>query len=561
MGRTNKIIILIIVNVLKCFSISLEATGNAVQGEEYTLRCIESSSKVIWYKKKNTIGWSQDTFSNPSNNTGCLFHNNSSTNFYKFKECGVKHELTINSVDFKRDNGVDWSCQRYEGGGKVATFTVLVNVPLKSVEMRSIDLDEDTLTAHEQRQIHIECVTESAHSNIIVVLQVCNSRCFNYTTTSDKQPSTIFRTSLNATHLLDKATLQCIAESASGENRVTSSMVVLYVLHHPRIRIRKEEGRLYCIAEARPRNVTFLPWKHTLDNILVREIEGYYINTTVYSLNITNSQNNGGNYTCTVNNGIPDPYTKQYYQMAYYNLELKIHPNLYNVERNNNSLVGQNGSFSLKYLEDQTVNVSWYNNDTDLQTSSRITIREEPAEISHPYNNTIKLSGIKTILTITSINITDQGNYTCQVCNQCGCSSKTFQLDFNEDKRMEADEITDMDTTVMEILIGLAALFTCIIVIVIFIVYKRRTKSKGPILPVITENELYISSDLVCDQPHSSNTVPVQKPVEMEIIENDLYVSSDLVFDDNKKQDFPIYGQVNKVTCKNKTHDNKSSIG
>ncbi|ESO93980.1 hypothetical protein LOTGIDRAFT_228662 [Lottia gigantea] len=436
--------------------ISLKGSGVAIQDKEYTLECKTSLKQIHWYKDNIYFGES-----NIQNGLNCIFNQESDRNFYEFKNCGVKHKLTIKSIDYYRDNGKMWRCQYFNiqnfnsnrtlfvrdywciEFSKEAIPTTYINkricifpflVPVSSVQIKSTNLQFGTILVEESQLTTIQCVTSFAYPEPSVDLHVCydglNSRCNSYTATKSSENHTLitFQFTLNSTLEFDDTEIYCCAGNYLT-NISCSNSLKMYILHHPRVRVEVEEGRLLCIAVGRPKNMTFLPMKHTVDNILVREIEGYYINTTVYSLNITNSQNNGGNYTCTVNNGIPDPYTKQYYQMAYYNLELKIHPNLYNVERNNNSLVGQNGSFSLKYLEDQTVNVSWYNNDTDLQTSSRITIREEPAEISHPYNNTIKLSGIKTILTITSINITDQGNYTCQVCNQYGCSRKTFEVD------------------------------------------------------------------------------------------------------------------------------------
>ncbi|ESP04782.1 hypothetical protein LOTGIDRAFT_229901 [Lottia gigantea] len=339
-------------------SILLESDSEPQIGQEFTLTCNTSSVGINWYRNNIYIGWSENQYTIVKSDACNI---STDPERYTFEHCGVKHELTIKSLN-DLDDGSVWRCQNRQDSHFSNNFTL-----------------------------------------------------------------TVF----------------------TGQ---------------PRLFMNGQQ--LVCLYKAEQNSdMKFLPWKHSIDNELVREIEGYYISDTVYGLNMTNSQNNGGIYSCSVNDGGT-------VQKVVYNFIPQQAPHLYEPTLKGELQTGDNSTFTVTYLENNIlnrfVNVSWYRAGQILETVDRVTIGEEPSTISHPYNNNIKLPGIKTILTIKSVIVTDQEFYSSQICNQNGCSLASFQLAIADDVNGE-----DSDINVTEAVI-VAVLAVALLIVGIFVFIKCR---------------------------------------------------------------------------------------
>ncbi|ESO93996.1 hypothetical protein LOTGIDRAFT_153474 [Lottia gigantea] len=191
------------------------------------------------------------------------------------------------------------------------------------------------------------------------------------------------------------------------------------------------------------------------------------VNQTLTIKSVDFDRDNGSIWNCS-------------FQEHYDSYTLKITttpPTLYGstkTDRTDN--IGANVTFSVEYLDDRSLNVSWYHENRQLINSSRVTITESTEIL-------VNASGIKTILTITSINITDQGNYTCQVCNQYGCSRETFQLLLAENvtPTVYEDQGTKRgldDTVIIGVAVGATVLVIGLVVVIFFVTIRRRNSGQ-----------------------------------------------------------------------------------
>ncbi|XP_050415312.2 uncharacterized protein LOC126829451 isoform X2 [Patella vulgata] len=367
---------------------------------------------------------------------------------------------------------------------------------------------------------------------------------------------------------MDGSELYC---KANNSNRVERSTIIkLQVLDSTTMslhvnNVTDNEIILKCEVDGQPNNYTFSPWKHFLDGVLIREVNGYLENgdTSIYYLNIsTQLYKNRGVYVCsgsysrngemynhTANTTIPSTASIEFYKN--------------DTEFINETVrVGSNYNISKIFITGSNSNITWFKDNNRLERSSRIDIRRLEVTIPHDYNQTVLIPYSRTLITITPVQVSDEGWYQCFICNHDDCSNSSFHLLVEDedlvkdtDKVEVEDSVNDADKDSpdkrqdMFVFIGAgggSGLFFIIVVIIIVVLVKRHRRNQKETVQddppqremEIMENDLYISGDTPTPQQNNVEVVytPVNKVTqrrdasskpEMEIMENDLYISAD----------------------------------
>ncbi|XP_055959040.1 uncharacterized protein LOC130010363 isoform X2 [Patella vulgata] len=266
---------------------------------------------------------------------------------------------------------------------------------------------------------------------------------------------------------------------------------------------------LQCKVDGRPNNYIFSPWKHYLDGVLIREVEGYLENgdNSIYYLNIsTQLYKNRGVYVCT---GSYSRNGQIYSYTAFTTISVTAPSKFYknDLETMNETVrAGSDYNISKIFITGSNSNITWFKDNTRLELSSRIGIRRLEVNIPHDYNQTVLIPYSRTLITITPVQVSDEGWYQCFICNHDDCSNSSFHL-LVEDKDQVKDSPNNgkQDNISVFIGAGVAAhlIIIIVIIVIVLVVKKRRRKPKDGSSKQemeIMENHLYISADYDASQ-------------------------------------------------------------
>ncbi|KAK6172201.1 hypothetical protein SNE40_015916 [Patella caerulea] len=447
---------------------------------------------------------------------------------------------------------------------------------------------DNTLTLHEGDVIKLTCEALRAFPIPSIEIYI-QSKNYNHSIVSTGRMS---RPNVNTTPEMNGAIISCSA-SITTKQVEAKHKIQLRVLYAPIVSISvpivtnsNSSGIninnstaiiLQCTADAQPNNLTFSPWQHYIGNELIREVQGIEGGDgKSYNLEVSTDLKDAGLYICTVSNGINR--NNQTQQTARYRLDTvkaEFHTNTTNKV---NGRVGDYIELYKIYTCPMDCNITWYKDGTRDITSTI-----EYSRILSYYNSTILIPSNKTVIKLTSIQLSDTATYTCNICNINGCINSSVELTVETSSRLESLEGSDRQLVFGITGGAIFAIVILLIIIVVLVVILHRNKPvkknlTEPEMEII-ENEMYQSADL--DPTFTGNNTSnnnekgliyaeVQKskknenPIkpEMEIMENALYQSADLdpTFTGNNSNNNAsrlVYAQVQK-NSKKKDNNQKS---
>ncbi|XP_050415242.1 uncharacterized protein LOC126829409 isoform X2 [Patella vulgata] len=544
--------VLIFVIICKFTQCKVELTGFdfAYEGEKYVLTChIDTTernyeTKYNWYRNNELVA---RTDSSPEE-LNCKIFNISQRSRYELN-C-KQHQLIIKSVDQTKDSGVQWSCKHlgYDTDrfpDYTSTFVVKtgISVPVKNVSISFKStiyrLTNDTIQIKNGEVLRIRCEPSKGAS------PAPNIRLYKNDVDIQRTTGYYLETNLTVTMEMDESQLYCKANN-SKQNE-SSTIIKLQVLDSTTMslhvnNVTDNEIILQCEVDGQPNNYTFSPWKHFLDGVLIREVNGYLENgdTSIYYLNIsTQLYKNRGVYVCSGNysrNGQMYNHTTNMTICSTASIEFYVT----DTETMNETVrVGSDYNISKIFITGRNSNITWFKGNNGLERSSRIGIRRLEVNIPHDYNQSVLIPYSRTLITITHVQVSDEGWYQCFICNHDDCSNSSFHLLVeDEDPVKDTDKETvqgDPPQREMEIMENdlyisgdtptpqqnnVEVVYTPVNKIT-----QRRDASSKPEMEIM-ENDLYISADYDTSQNQNGGNGVEAKP-EMEIMENDLYISAD----------------------------------
>ncbi|KAK6173925.1 hypothetical protein SNE40_017296 [Patella caerulea] len=323
---------------------------------------------------------------------------------------------------------------------------------------------------------------------------------------------------------------------------------------------------LQCEVDGRPNNYTFSPWKHYLNDVLIREVKGYLENEDkyIYYINISTQfyknrgvyvcsgsySRNGKMYTHTENTTITSTASSEFYENDLETMTETVK-------------VGFDYNISKIFITGSNSTITWFKDNSSLELSSRIGIRTLEVCIPHDYNQSVFIPYSQTLITITPVQVSDEGWYNCFICYHDDCSNSTFHLLVEDEDRVKDDENDSINNTKrgaspnnknhglpVHVFIGAGGaaglvIIIIVIIVIIVVVTRSRRKAKETVQDdqphremEIMENDLYISGDTPTSQQNNVEVLytPINKQSkgkdsspkpEMEIMENHLYISAD----------------------------------
>ncbi|KAK6172336.1 hypothetical protein SNE40_016017 [Patella caerulea] len=452
-------------------------------------------------------------------------------------------------------------------------------------------LPDNTLTLGEGDLLNLTC--EALKAFPIPTIEI-NIQSTNYNQ-SIVSTGRMLRSNVNATHEMNGAIISCSASIPTKrvEANYKIQLQVLYApivsISVPNVATNNSTGIninnstaiiLQCTADAQPSNLTFSPWQHYIGNELIREVQGIEGGDgKSYSLEVSTDLKDAGLYICTVSNGINR--NNQTQQTASYRLNtVKAEFHINNITKEGGR-IGDYIELYKIYTCPMDCNITWYKDGT-----RDITSVIEYSRIPSYYNSTILIPSNKTVIKLTSIQLSDTATYTCNICNINGCINSSVELTVEATSILESLEGSDKQLVFGITGGAIFAIVILLIIIVILAVILRRNKpvKKNPTKPEmeIMENALYQSADLdptftgttstnnenrlVYAQVQKDSSKKVATKPEMEIMENAMYQSADLdpAFTGNNTSNNNsselVYSQVQKNSKKKDNNQKPESV-
>ncbi|XP_055959041.1 uncharacterized protein LOC126830402 [Patella vulgata] len=310
----NGLYLIIFMSMFKLSQCQVELTGSdiAFEGEKYVLTChiaANEGTRYYWYRNEVLVARSGSNPSADGDFCGMINNNGSQRDRYELN-C-QQHQLTIKSVDSSED-GVSWKCHNFrysitqnpEYGG---TLTIKTGIPATDVSISfpsyTHKLINNTLQIQNGSNLLIGCQpnNDASPAPDIRLYYIKNTFDILKRTTGD-----YLETSLTVTMEMNGSTLYC---KANNSKRVEISTYIKMQVLDPTTmslhvnNVTDNKIILQCKVDGRPNNYIFSPWKHYLDGVLIREVEGYLENgdNSIYYLNIpTQLYKNRGVYVCTI---------------------------------------------------------------------------------------------------------------------------------------------------------------------------------------------------------------------------------------------------------------------
>ncbi|XP_050416234.1 uncharacterized protein LOC126830061 isoform X2 [Patella vulgata] len=369
---------------------------------------------------------------------------------------------------------------------------------------RSDDFDH-TLTLYEDEIMNLTCEALKAFPTPTIEIFI-QSTNYNQSIVSTGR---MLRSNVHVTHQMNGAIISCNADITTKqvEAKYKIRLQVLYApivsisVHNATnnnstgININNSTGIiLQCTADAQPNNLTFSPWQHYIGNELIREIPGMEEEDgKSYNLEVSTDFKDDGIYICSVSNGINrNNQTEQTARYLHNTVKAEFHSK--NISKENGR-VGDYIELYKIYTCPMDCNITWYK---DERRDIISTI--EYSRIPSYYNSTVLIPSNKTVIRLTSIQLSDTATYTCNICNTNGCIHSSVELIVETTSRLESIEGSDR-----QLVFGITggAIFTIIILVIIIVVlvvilHRNKPVAKNPTKPEmeIMENALYRSADL-----------------------------------------------------------------
>ncbi|XP_041378983.1 hemicentin-1-like [Gigantopelta aegis] len=242
-------------------------------------------------------------------------------------------------------------------------------------------------------------------------------------------------TNLNRT---DHGQYRCNVTVAAGSygNLTNSSNIQVVVNYAPYVTFlslnstENYSSTFTCPADGRPGNMNFRRFSHYWNDVFIRDVSGTPVghNETRLTFNRATYEDSG-TYYCTVDNGVPDRSgTKQQTASSY--VYIRATPKITKETELHIPVGAEIGKPAIlqKTVFSKPDDISFNWNRSDSKSTFNYT-NIEPENITlEIYGKTVKDSGYRITLNITSFSPNDTGTYTLNVCNDVGCSQFSVKL-------------------------------------------------------------------------------------------------------------------------------------
>ncbi|KAL3887601.1 hypothetical protein ACJMK2_027538, partial [Sinanodonta woodiana] len=232
--------------------------------------------------------------------------------------------------------------------------------------------------------------------------------------------------------------IRCEGFISGQETSPVSTEVIVNVWYVPDVRVSLSGNNvvsstsvLVCVPQGNPPQYTFHPWIHTVGQTEVRKLDGVNTvnNSTLILSNISIQET--GNYTCTVDNGVPG-LDRQVSQTGYIDVDVQGLPVFDKIELPFAGEPNNSTNIEIRFYSSPPIQWIKFINQSDSSTlvnTSNIVIYLKPLNISMMfYEKRVTRLGHVAVLHFRNLTDTDFGNYTLQLSNGQGTVTLMFDL-------------------------------------------------------------------------------------------------------------------------------------